>query len=371
VLICVPNSLVHQWLVEMLRRVNLSFSVFDEERLEAVEESGENPFEQEQRVLCSVDFIQQTKVMEFATQVDWDILVVDEAHHLHWSADAPSESYQAIERLSNIAKGVLLLTATPDQLGHQSHFARLRLLDPARFHDYDAFLQEEEKYAQLAQAVTPLIENEALSDEDIGAIAQCAPGIDLQKWNLNDASARSALLRELIDQHGTGRLLFRNRRAGISGFPVRKLTPYPQRIPKEYEIALAMQDDVNQTLHPERASMLDETWPSYDPRVTWLCEFLQSHKDKVLLICAHASTALQIAEYMRAKTSIRHTVFHEGMSIVQRDKAAQFLATDEQGAQIMLCSEIGSEGRNFQPSHHVVLFDLPLNPVFLSQLIGS
>lgn len=373
ILICVPNSLVHQWLVEMLRRVNLSFSVFDEERIEAVKESGENPFEQEQRVLCSTHFIQQAEVLELAASVEWDMLVVDEAHHLQWSQQAPSESYQAIERLSKIAKGVLLLTATPDQLGHQSHFARLRLLDPARFHDYEAFLQEEDKYAQLAQAVTPLIEEKALSEEDITAIAQFAPSIDMQKWDLSESQQRSALLRELIDQHGTGRLLFRNRRAGIAGFPVRKINPYPQRIPKEYDIALGMQDDVNQTLHPERASMLDESWPTFDPRVSWLCEFIESlpsQHDKVLLICAHASTALQIAEYMRAKTSIRHTVFHEGMSIVERDKAAHFFATHEQGAQIMLCSEIGSEGRNFQFSHHLVLFDLPLNPDLLEQRIG-
>ncbi|MFC4700857.1 RNA polymerase-associated protein RapA [Glaciecola siphonariae] len=374
VLICVPNSLVHQWLVEMLRRVNLSFSVFDEERLEAVKEgaadTGENPFDQEQRVLCSTDFIAQTEVLELAAKVDWDILVVDEAHHLHWSPESASPSYDAIDTLSKIAKGVLLLTATPDQLGHQSHFARLRLLDPARFHSYDAFIEEEAHYAELAAAVTPLIEDEPLSDDDAAAIAKCAPGVNIDKWDLSQAQDRKGLLRELIDQHGTGRLLFRNRRAGIEGFPVRKINPYPQRIPKEYDLALAMQDDVNQALHPERASMLDESWPAYDPRVAWLCEFLASHKDKVLLICAYASTALQIAEYMRAKTSIRHTVFHEGMSIVERDKAAHFFATNEQGAQIMLCSEIGSEGRNFQFSHHLVLFDLPLNPDLLEQRIG-
>ena len=370
VLICVPNSLVHQWLVEMLRRINMRFSVFDDERIEAVKESGENPFEQEQRIICSTDFIQQAEVLALATQVEWDILVVDEAHHLHWSTDAASESYQAIDALSKIALGVLLLTATPDQLGHESHFARLRLLDPARFHDYTTFVDEEARYAKLAQAVTPLIEDSALEQSDIDAISECAPGIDLAKFDLTNEEQRKALLRELIDQHGTGRLLFRNRRAGIEGFPSRIVNPYPLRYPVEYELALEAQDDVSHALHPERASMLDESWPAYDPRVNWLCDFVESHNDKVLLICAYASTALQLAEFMRTKTSIRHTVFHEGMSIVERDKAAHFFATQDKGAQIMLCSEIGSEGRNFQFSHHLVLFDLPLNPDLLEQRIG-
>ena len=40
ILIIVPESLLHQWLVEMLRRFNLKFSIFDEAR--CLEESGEN-----------------------------------------------------------------------------------------------------------------------------------------------------------------------------------------------------------------------------------------------------------------------------------------------------------------------------------------
>ncbi|MGQ8365902.1 RNA polymerase-associated protein RapA [Glaciecola sp. 1036] len=369
ILICVPSSLVHQWLVEMLRRVNLRFSVFDEERIEAVKESGENPFSQEQLVLCSQEFIQQEENLLAASSVDWDILVVDEAHHLKWSPESASPAYTAVEQLSAIASGVLLLTATPDQLGHESHFARLRLLDPARFHSYDAFIEEERKYSQLAEAITPLIENHQLTEAQEETLASIAPDTDISA--LSDLEYRNKLVKQLIDQHGTGRLLFRNRRAAIQGFPERILNPHPLSLPKEFELALMGENDTHIELHPERSTMLDQAWPSYDPRVSWLIEFLSGQRqDKVLVICAFASTALQIAEYLRVKTSIRHTVFHENMSIVERDKAAHFFATDEAGAQVMLCSEIGSEGRNFQFCHHLVLFDLPLNPDLLEQRIG-
>ncbi len=371
VLIVVPNSLVHQWLVEMLRRVDLAFSVFDDERMEAVKESGENPFEQEQLVLCSQDFIQQTKVLALAEQCDWDILVVDEAHHLHWSEDEVSSEYAAIESLSKIAKGVLLLTATPDQLGHQSHFARLKLLDPARFYDYDAFIEQEKHYSELAQAVSPLIENDEVNDTQLSILKQYIPNLDLSEFDLDQAEDKKHLLSKLIDQHGTGRLLFRNRRSAIEGFPKRIAHPVKLRLPKEYALSLLEQDDVNHALHPERTLMLDEAWPSYDPRVDFLIEYLENNKEeKVLVICAYASTALQIAEYLRVKTGIRHTVFHEGMSIIERDKAAHFFAENEKGAQVMLCSEIGSEGRNFQFSRNLVLFDLPMNPDLLEQRIG-
>jgi superfamily II DNA/RNA helicase len=55
---------------------------------------------------------------------------------------------------------------------------------------------------------------------------------------------------------------------------------------------------------------------------------------------------------------------------VQRDRNAAWFAEPE-GARLLLCSEIGSEGRNFQFAQHLVLFDLPLNPELLEQRIGG
>jgi ATP-dependent helicase HepA len=58
------------------------------------------------------------------------------------------------------------------------------------------------------------------------------------------------------------------------------------------------------------------------------------------------------------------------MSLVNRDRAAAYFAEEELGAQVLVCSEIGSEGRNFQFAQHLVLFDLPLTPDLLEQRIG-
>ena len=54
---------------------------------------------------------------------------------------------------------------------------------------------------------------------------------------------------------------------------------------------------------------------------------------------------------------------------MERDRQAAWFAEAE-GAQVLLCSEIGGEGRNFQFAHHLVLFDLPLHPDILEQRIG-
>lgn len=88
------------------------------------------------------------------------------------------------------------------------------------------------------------------------------------------------------------------------------------------------------------------------------------------MIAAHAQTALELTQHLKTRAGIHATVFHEQLSIVERDRAAAFFADMEGGAQVLVCSEIGSEGRNFQFAHHMVLFDLPLNPDLLEQRIG-
>ena len=164
VLIIVPETLQHQWLVEMLRRFNLHFSLFDEERCEDFAEQAINPFSTESLIICALDWLKaHPHRVQQAIESEFDCLIVDEAHHLAWSENAPSAAYLLVEQLANAIPSVLLLTATPEQLGLESHFARLRLLDPERFYDYQAFLKEQENYQPVADAVQSLLSEKPLS----------------------------------------------------------------------------------------------------------------------------------------------------------------------------------------------------------------
>jgi len=117
-----------------------------------------NPFESAQLLLCSTSFLSEhTDRLQQAVASDWDLLVVDEAHYLEWDEQYSSPAYQAIETLSQKSKGLLLLTATPEQLGIEGHFARLRLLDPARYSDLEAFRNEEARYAPVNALVQTLL----------------------------------------------------------------------------------------------------------------------------------------------------------------------------------------------------------------------
>ncbi|MGF1752926.1 RNA polymerase-associated protein RapA [Vibrio makurazakiensis] len=395
ILIVVPETLQHQWLVEMMRRFNLHFSIFDEERcIEAFAES-DNPFDTQQYVLCSLDFLRKSrKRFEQALEGEWDLLVVDEAHHLEWSQEKPSRQYQVVEGLAENTPGVLLLTATPEQLGRESHFARLRLLDPDRFYDYEAFVAEEDQYAPVADAVTALFSGikleadaknqitELLSEQDVEPLFRI---IESDSTEEDKAAARQELIDNLMDRHGTGRVLFRNTRAAIKGFPKRNVHLLPMDIPSQYTTSMRVSGMIGGKMAPEARAMKmlypeeifqefegeDSSWWQFDSRVNWLLDKIQDKRsEKILVIASRASTALQLEQALREREGVRATVFHEGMSILERDKAAAYFAQEEGGAQVLICSEIGSEGRNFQFANQLVMFDLPFNPDLLEQRIG-
>jgi ATP-dependent helicase HepA len=112
-LILVPESLVHQWFVELLRRFNLWFHIFDEERCMEIEasNSGTNPFSDSQYVLSTIGlFTDSKRRLQQAIDAGWDILVVDEAHHLGWTRSTVSPEYAVVESLANVQ--LLLLTGT-------------------------------------------------------------------------------------------------------------------------------------------------------------------------------------------------------------------------------------------------------------------
>ncbi|HEV2696129.1 MAG TPA: RNA polymerase-associated protein RapA [Verrucomicrobiae bacterium] len=377
ILILVPESLVHQWFVEMLRRFNIWMHIFDADRCNSIEagDPGANPFLDDQLILTSIDFLARDPIRaKQAVAAGWDLLVVDEAHHLEWSAAAPSREYQIVDELSRQATGLLLLTATPEQLGVESHFARLRLLDPDRYRDLATFQAGAKDYKITAAIAEKLRDQISLTKSDLATLrrllahdAQLEP--QLAELAQGDAQARQDLLEDLLDLHGPGRVLFRNTRAGMRGFPKRTVRLAKLDAGTEAEHWL---DHVSAEFAVDAGdSQLQVSLDlARDPRVIWLVKLLQElEPHKVLLITRTIEKAEAIDEALRKHLTIKTGIFHEGLTLLQRDRNAAWFAEPD-GARLLICSEIGSEGRNFQFAHHLVLFDLPLNPELLEQRIG-
>lgn len=383
-LVLVPESLVHQWFVELLRRFNLSFAIFDEERCEAIaaESPERNPFEEEQLVIASTDWLAGDG--ERAAQLQaagWDLMVVDEAHHLEWHVDGASPGYRLVETLAETTPGLILLTATPEQLGLDGHFARLRLLDPARFSSLDDFRAESARYLRLSQLVDMLDRGDSPNAADMGMLAELFSGEEedlagrLGRIANGDLHTRKELVDALIDRHGTGRVMVRNRRSVVGGFPKRIKAlrtleaPDDPTLPGRLLAEFLADWGPGWWLQGERHAEPGHDY-SKDPRLDWLLDILEATgSDKLLLICRSRAKVQAIEEALRLRNGMQVARFHEDMSLLQRDRNAAFFA-DPDGARLLLSSEAGAEGRNFQFAHHLLLWDLPPDPDQLEQRIG-
>jgi ATP-dependent helicase HepA len=331
-LILVPDSLVYQWFIEMLRKFNLSFVTMNQE---THLEPGTNPFTENDFVIVNIGLLKGADMArKLMSEAVWDLMIVDEAHQLKWTQEKASVEYTIVEQIAKTTKGLLLLTATPEQLGLEGHFARLKLLDPDRFFDYHKFLEELSHYEQVAKEARELI----------------AKG----------AEENTNKIKELQDLHGPGRLFFRNTRNRMSKhfsfFPKRLLHAYPLESKKTH--LLGLEDD-------------ETIGHSFDLKLDWLRGFLKRYPDEKVLLITKSKTKVLCLEKLLKDTfsGLNIGVFHSGLSFVARDRQAAYFA-DPEGADILLCTEIGSEGRNFEFAHHLVLFDLPLYPDLLEQRIG-
>ncbi len=333
VLILVPDSLVYQWFIELHKKFHLNFTTLNQE---THLEPGTNPFFDSELVIVNIGLLKGAEMARsMIKEVEWDLLVIDEAHQLKWEENNPSIEFKIAQMISKRSKGLLLLTATPEQMGLEGHFARLSLIDSNRFYSYAQFLDENKKYVEVANEARALISKNASGEFD-------------------------KEISQLQDMHGTGRVLFRNTREKMANeysfFPKRKLI-----------------SDALVSTDCHLLGLFDEETigPNFDAKLDWLYTFLENKKtEKILLITKSKTKVLCLEKLLKDHfPNLKIAVFHSGLSFIARDREAQYFA-DPKGAQILLCTEVGSEGRNFEFANNLIIFDLPLTPDQLEQRVG-
>src|SRR5690606_6423414 len=160
-------------------------------------------------------------------------------HHLQ----PGSESFAVLSELSQRCQHLILLSATPEQLGIESHFARLQLLDPDKFNSLDHFIAQEETYGELNRRIRALPEGREQLVRD---------------YQLDGALDDRQLVARLLDCHGVGRVMFRNTRASVQGFPQRIAVPH---------------------------LLTDDSW---EAKFEWLADFARKNPGKKILVICHA-----------------------------------------------------------------------------------
>jgi ATP-dependent helicase HepA len=352
-LVVAPDTLTVQWLGELWRKYHQVFTLLDSDRLaDVAKDFGDdfNPFELHRRAVISIEMlIERPELTEQAVKAGIDLLVVDEAQHLRRPPGHPGEpAWRAIAPIANLGRHVLLLSATPLEDDAHGFFRLLQMLRPQDFPE-DMSIE-----ARLA-AGTPLPAcTSATRRVDIGGLPprvgnpitlmdgkKPRPQLDVEM------AVRSAVATNAITQRDK---IDRIRRTIASG------------------AALAAVLGPNDAELKAQAIAMD----AVDPRVEWLLKQAprwRENKDKTLVFVAHRETLEMLRTLLSQRAQVATGMFHELLTPARRDtEVARFREFD--GPSLLISTECGGEGRNFEFCKRLVLFDLPWKPSVVEQRIG-
>ena len=135
-LIVSPGNLVEQWQDELTEKFGVRFTVFSRQLAETAQG---NPFEEHNLLIARLDQLSRAEdLQEKLEQVEWDLVVVDEAHKMSaafWGSELKeTKRYQLGKLLGRNARHLLLMTATPHNGKEEDFQLFLALLDSDRFY---------------------------------------------------------------------------------------------------------------------------------------------------------------------------------------------------------------------------------------------
>jgi len=207
VLILTPGGLTKQWAEEELQeKFGLQARLVNRASFEA--EPGQFARYEEGIFVTSIDFLARNEgCLKAASETQWDLVVVDEAHKLsayeYGARLEESERYKAVKALARKTEHLLFLTATPHR-GRKDTFRRLLLLL-----DEDLFQKDEHVAARVREQVAPYGASDGEDFEDERPISKARNRFFLRR-----------LKEEMVDWDGQP--LFKPRHTKTIGYD---LTP--------------------------------------------------------------------------------------------------------------------------------------------------
>lgn len=351
-LIVAPSTLTVQWLGELWRKYHQVFVLLDPERLgDVVKDFGQdfNPFDVHRHAVMALeDLAAEPRLTRQAVEAGIDLVVVDEAHHLKRPKGHPGDtSYRAVAALAALGRHLLLLTATPLEDDTHGFFRLLQLLRPDEFADETSFEE------RLARGDALPACTSSTRRADIGGLP---PRVG-RPVPLDAAAARPLLALE----------------AALRARPATDVLAR-RRKSEALRRGLSSGAAVTALLPPDDAELrrLAEAADADDPRLAWLAAAARDWKasgEKTLVFVAHMETLERVRAGLSDRAQLATAVFHEQLSAARRDiEVARF--REAGGPSVLVSTECGGEGRNFEFCHRLVLFDLPWNPVAVEQRIG-
>lgn len=330
ILILTPASLVQQWWSELYEKFGVNFWV-----------SRKGPYAWAgQYVIGSIDKAKRDENRALILDSTYDLVVIDEAHKLK---NRKTENWVFASQIKT--RGLVLLTATPLQNKIEEVYNLVSLLKPEFYTDYESFLS----YYQLNPKALISDLRDKLQDVMVRNMTR-ELGVKNIRRKVNlikvELSEKEKLIYEKIKEFPGTFLSFTLRKEFCSSFS-------------------ALYDTLSKKGESELLPLLEEC--EISPKINYLEKILESHKGKILIFTEYLQTQFYIARYL----SQRNTKFLLFNGMLRRNQKEWIKDMfEKRDVPVMICTDSGSQGLNFQYCDVIINFDLPWNPMKVEQRIG-
>lgn len=359
-LILTPTSLVNQWQSELTEKFHLSFITTNDTLL------SENPsqFWNSPFIIASINVAKSRRNFDLVTARSYDMVVVDEAHHLKNRATLNWKLVNAIQKTF-----LLLLTATPVENKLEELYNLVTLLKPGHLKTRKAFMaefvtrgnptdpQNREKLRHLLKEVmirnTRSVAQINLPPRFASTVKVIPSDQEMEFYNLidefiikqNQSSVKQftkPVLQHLLAAAGSSHLAALNMLNRIVNQHGKKTGQSIRKIIKT-------------------GNKIHET-----AKATQVLKFLMKSSDQTVVFFNYIAT-LDYLQTILHEYKLPFVVFKGTMRKEEKQKA---LEKFREGCPIFLSTGTGGEGHNLQFCHTMINYDLPWNPMQIEQRIG-
>ncbi len=373
VLILTPPALVEQWREELSSKFRLIDFVVNYDS--DFRELGCRAWAEFPHIIASLATARRAEHRQAITQVVYDLVIVDEAHHLK---NRSSVSWKLVNRLQK--KYILFLTATPVQNRLEELYNLITILKPGqlktprefhrqfvvqgdprlpknrgRLRELLADVMVRHARGQVGIQLPPRrahtirlkmsAEERALYDDISAFVRRCMSGTDGEsKLSMAHRFTLQILQREIGSSPAAAR-------------PTLLALARHDALAADRETLLALADRAGQIPSWAKGAALEKL----------LMAQLATGSDEKLIIFTHFRVTLDLLADLLRGINVRFVLYHGGLSQANKDKAIQRFETE---AQVLLSTEAAGEGRNLQFCRTMINFDLPWNPMRIEQRVG-